>query len=82
MSCSNDTSNEDAGSKPINQPSTKIKDRFFFGDSSKNVPKWAKYKTGNKIMESFIEENPNVSIANWTDMRADEILMKSKYEGR
>ncbi|MCC2252412.1 DUF2268 domain-containing protein [Virgibacillus sp. AGTR] len=56
-----------------------IQDDFFLGDPSKGIPEWANYKIGNKIMESFIEEYPSISIADWTDMPADEILTKSKY---
>lgn len=30
-------------------------------------------------MESFIDENTNVSITDWTNMSSDEVLEKSKY---
>ncbi|AIF45296.1 hypothetical protein X953_06680 [Virgibacillus sp. SK37] len=58
-------------------PSTQ--DEFFLGEPSKGIPEWANYKMGNKIMESFIEKKPNVSIEDWTNMPAAEILEKSKY---
>lgn len=56
-----------------------IQDDFFLGNTSKGLPQWANYKIGNKIIESFIEEYPNISIAEWTDMLANEILKKSNY---
>ncbi|WP_060678743.1 DUF2268 domain-containing protein [Virgibacillus halodenitrificans] len=56
-----------------------IQDDFFLGNTSKGLPQWANYKIGNKIMESFIEEKPNITIGDWTDMPANEILEKSKY---
>ncbi|WHX28088.1 DUF2268 domain-containing putative Zn-dependent protease [Virgibacillus halodenitrificans] len=56
-----------------------IQDEFFLGNTGKGLPQWANYKIGNKIMDSFIEENPNITIDDWTDMPANEILEKSKY---
>ncbi|MBD1221908.1 DUF2268 domain-containing protein [Virgibacillus halodenitrificans] len=56
-----------------------IQDDFFLGNASKGIPEWANYKIGNKIMESFIEDYPSISIAEWTDMPANEILKKSNY---
>ncbi|MCM3757373.1 DUF2268 domain-containing protein [Sporosarcina aquimarina] len=52
---------------------------FFHGDGSKGLPRWANYKIGNKIMDRFIQENPDVSIVEWTNMPSEEILEKSEY---
>ena len=30
-------------------------------------------------MDSFLEEYPDISITNWTNMSSDEVLEKSKY---
>lgn len=56
-----------------------MKDLFFQGDGVKGLPRWANYKIGNKIMESFVDENTTISIPDWTNMSSDEILEKSKY---
>lgn len=56
-----------------------VKDSFFLGDGVKGLPKWANYKIGNKVMDNFIERNPDVSIADWTNLPSNEILEKSKY---
>ncbi|QOR64910.1 hypothetical protein IM538_13750 [Cytobacillus suaedae] len=58
----------------------KIKDDFHNGNPSRGIPQWANYKIGNKIMELFINLNPDVSIEVWTQTPADEILFKSNYE--
>ncbi|VDG97010.1 Predicted Zn-dependent protease (DUF2268) [Lysinibacillus sphaericus] len=65
--------------KNVSSTDSLIKDLFFHGDGVKGLPRWANYKIGNKIMESFIDENTNVSITDWTNMSSDEVLEKSKY---
>ncbi|GEM_PF-1926742 len=52
---------------------------FFMGDGTRGLPRWTNYRMGNKIMDSFIERNPDISIAVWTDLPAAEILTRSKY---
>ncbi|GAA0501845.1 hypothetical protein GCM10008986_31720 [Salinibacillus aidingensis] len=64
----------------LNSTDASIKDDFFYGNSSRGIPDRSSYKIGNKIMDRFIQKNPDVSIAEWTEMSADEILNKSKFE--
>lgn len=58
----------------------KIKEDFYNGNPSKGIPQWANYKMGNKIMELYLEANPESSVENWTQKPADEILVESNYE--
>ncbi|RCW63946.1 DUF2268 domain-containing protein [Saliterribacillus persicus] len=57
-----------------------VKEVLLFGKAKKNIPDRAIYTLGNKIMNSFTEENPNIPIEEWTDMSANEILLESQYE--
>ncbi|MCM3619932.1 DUF2268 domain-containing protein [Sutcliffiella horikoshii] len=50
------------------------------GRASMGIPKWSNYKIGYLIMEDFLENNPDVTIAEWTVMRADEILELSGFD--
>ncbi len=68
--------------KNLNSINASIKDDLFYGNSSKGILDTSNYKMGNKIMDSFIQENPSISIEEWTEMSADEILEKSKYEAK
>lgn len=56
------------------------KEILFNGSITKDIPERANYTLGNKIMDSFIEENPNTPTEEWTDMTVNEILEKSNYE--
>ena len=31
-------------------------------------------------MQEFLKNNPNMTLLEWTDLEAEEILLKSKYE--
>lgn len=53
---------------------------FVEGNDWKGIPRWSKYKIGDKIMESFLERNPEVSIEEWTKMPSEDILAKSEYK--
>ncbi len=45
------------------------------------LPKWSNYKIGFEIMQLFLAENPEVTVDEWTFMRADEIINKTNYAG-
>lgn len=66
----------------------KMKDRIYEEDwnyifkvlfGGEDYKKYAGYNIGYNIMQNFIKNNPNVSIEEWTEMDAEEILEKSKY---
>lgn len=56
------------------------KEVSFVGNQMKEIPSRANYTIGYKIMEHFIEHNPNISIAEWTNLSAQDVLVQSKYE--
>ena len=53
---------------------------FYFGNQIKDIAPYAKYRIGYLIVESFLEENPNLSIKEWTELPAEYIFMNSKYK--
>ncbi|WP_313894412.1 DUF2268 domain-containing putative Zn-dependent protease [Psychrobacillus sp.] len=53
---------------------------FTNGNHYKGLDKWSNYKIGYQIMESFLKENPNVTIEEWTKMPAEDILLNSEYK--
>lgn len=52
---------------------------YHNGNPSKGIPTWTNYKIGYQIMNSFLENNPSVSVHDWTLLSAKEILLNSKY---
>lgn len=52
---------------------------FSYGNRSKGLLRWSNYRIGHQIMESFLKENPDVPVQEWTEMSAEDILLKSKY---
>ncbi|WMM24461.1 DUF2268 domain-containing putative Zn-dependent protease [Tissierella sp. MB52-C2] len=46
----------------------------------KGIPRNCGYTIGYNIMQAFIKNNPDVSVEEWTNMDAKEILEKSGYE--
>lgn len=54
---------------------------FFYGNRSKGILPWTSYKIGYQIMESFLLENPDVSLEEWTKMPAKDIYTKSNLKG-
>ncbi|MGM0852849.1 MAG: DUF2268 domain-containing protein [Bacillota bacterium] len=49
------------------------------GNPSKGIPQWANYKIGFEIVQSYIENHPEVSIGKWTSMHEKEIIAGSNY---
>ncbi|TCJ02086.1 hypothetical protein E0Y62_21010 [Cytobacillus praedii] len=60
----------------------KIYNDFFIGNYSKGIPGWSNYKIGYQITESFIENNPNHSVLDWTKINAKEIVKNSEYRDK
>ncbi|MDI2589166.1 DUF2268 domain-containing putative Zn-dependent protease [Psychrobacillus sp. NEAU-3TGS] len=56
-----------------------IYDKLAYGNSRKDIPSFSNYKIGYQITESFIENNPDISILEWTKKGAKEIVSGSKY---
>jgi len=52
---------------------------LHLGNPSSGIPKWSNYRIGYRIMEDFLRGNPNVTLEEWTEMRADEILELSGF---
>ena len=52
--------------------------KMFIGD--KDIPFLSVYSMGYRIMQEYLLNNPDVSLMEWTDMEAGELLSKSKYE--
>ncbi|MGM0845668.1 MAG: DUF2268 domain-containing protein [Bacillota bacterium] len=53
---------------------------FMSGDSSKGIPFWTNYKIGYGITQSFLENNPDISVEEWTEMVPKEIILGSEFE--
>ncbi|ALC85560.1 hypothetical protein AM499_06800 [Bacillus sp. FJAT-22090] len=56
-----------------------IYNNLVYGNTRKEIPKFSNYKIGYQINESFIDNNPDISILEWTKKSAKEILKGSKY---
>lgn len=54
--------------------------KMFTGD--KEIPFLGVYSMGYRIMQEFLKNNPDVSLIEWTDMKPEEILSKSRYEDK
>ncbi|WP_226683247.1 DUF2268 domain-containing protein [Sutcliffiella horikoshii] len=52
---------------------------LHMGQPSSGIPKWSNYRIGYRIMEDFLMENPELTLGEWTEMRADEILELSGF---
>ncbi|QEY22195.1 hypothetical protein D0S48_16815 [Psychrobacillus sp. AK 1817] len=56
-----------------------IYDKLVYGNKRKDIPRFSNYKIGYLITESYIENNPDISILEWTKKGAKEIVAGSKY---
>lgn len=52
---------------------------LFMGNYNKGIPRWSNYKLGYNIMQSFLKNNPELTIDEWTRLGAKEILQGSDY---
>lgn len=55
-------------------------DDILLGNDSKNIPMWSNYRLGKDIMESYLNQNPSRSIADWTFDDEKTILKGYKYK--
>lgn len=56
-----------------------IYNNLIYGNSRKDIPRWSNYKIGYLITESYIENNPDSSILEWTKVGARGIIKGSYY---
>jgi uncharacterized protein YjaZ len=52
---------------------------LFDGNYNKGIPRWANYKIGYNIMQSFLKNNPDMTIDEWTRLDYTEIVQGSQY---
>jgi len=57
-----------------------LREDFRLGNQGKGIPTWSTYNIGYQVMESMLEENPNLSIEEWTQMSSKDILEKSEFK--
>jgi uncharacterized protein YjaZ len=67
--------------KNINSADMNAYYKFQGGNPAQGIPMWSNYKIGYQIMKSFSENNPDISIEEWTNLDAKEIVKRSKYNG-
>ena len=51
----------------------------FLMEVLKRFSRWSNYKIGYQITQSFIENNPELSIPEWTKLDSKEIVKDSAY---
>ncbi|WP_409293838.1 DUF2268 domain-containing putative Zn-dependent protease [Peribacillus sp. SCS-26] len=52
---------------------------FMNGSESKHIPPFSNYTIGYKIMQSYLQKNPQVKTNEWTVLNPKEILQNSDY---
>lgn len=57
----------------------KIHEGFRQGNRAKGLPRWSNYKIGYQIMDDYLENNPDVSMIDWTKKTAKQIVNGSSY---
>jgi uncharacterized protein YjaZ len=55
-----------------------VLNKVMFGDG-KDYPHWSGYTIGYHIVQKYLEKNPEVDVATWTNMNSRDILEKSGY---
>ncbi len=54
-------------------------DKLVNGNAVLGLPQMANYKIGYKIVDSYLENNPEVSIDEWIKLNTEEIVKGSQY---
>ncbi len=54
--------------------------KLHLGSKKDGIPKWSNYKIGFQIMESFLSNNPDITVDEWTLLPADKIIEDSVIE--
>lgn len=64
-----------------NKYSYKIEDitNLHFGSGTDGLPQWSNYKMGYQVMESYLSQNPNMSVEDWTFLPAMDIVDGTEY---
>jgi uncharacterized protein YjaZ len=70
--------------KYLHARSSDTQQKFMFGGlvGSNHVPLWTGYTIGFHIVQSYLHEHPDVTIAEWTMMDAHDLLDQSGYAGK
>lgn len=66
----------------LNSTDTGLWFEFLQGNHYRGLDVWSNYKIGYEIMEDFLVKNPGVPIEEWTQMPAEDILLKSGYQDK
>jgi len=64
--------------KNVDSTDREIYRGFLYG-GYRDIPRWSNYKIGYVITNSFIENNPDITILEWTKMDVEEIVNNSEY---
>lgn len=68
--------------KKVMDPESTLHINFSFGNRAMDIPPLSDYSIGYQIMQDFLKNNPEVSIEEWTEMKAADILELSRFEER
>ncbi|MBP2241766.1 uncharacterized protein YjaZ [Cytobacillus eiseniae] len=52
---------------------------LFYGSVADGLPRWSNYKMGYHLMESFLSNNPDMSVEEWTFIPATEIIEGTEF---
>jgi uncharacterized protein YjaZ len=61
-------------------PDMNLYHSWELGDPSMNIPRWANYRMGNLIVQSYLADHPDVPVEEWTSLDAEELVRESDYE--
>ncbi|CAG9623334.1 hypothetical protein BACCIP111883_04135 [Sutcliffiella rhizosphaerae] len=53
--------------------------KMHLGNSYEGIPSWSNYRGGFKIMQNFIEKNPEITIEEWTYYSAKDIVERTDF---
>lgn len=53
---------------------------FLGGNSNSGITHWTNYRAGYQITQSFLKNNPEVSIEEWTELVPKEIILGSEFK--
>lgn len=65
--------------KNLHTMDSDIYNDFRIGNRVKEIPLWATYRMGYLIVESYVANNPEQSVDEWTKLSAEEVLKGSDY---
>ncbi|WP_113927952.1 DUF2268 domain-containing putative Zn-dependent protease [Bacillus sp. P14.5] len=54
---------------------------FLSGNSSSGITHWTNYRLGYQITQSYLQNNPEVSVEEWTGIVPKEIILGSEFKG-